>query len=119
MATANATLRRGRAFTAETALAVRLRVAITPAYHRPTPDRMAIAVSARAANQATLPWPFGTMMKAAASGATAWPKLPPTWKTDCASPCRPPDAMRATREDSGWKTEEPSPTSPAASSSVA
>ena len=24
-------------------------------------------------------------------------------------PCRPPEAMRATREDSGWKTEEPVP----------
>ena len=29
------------------------------------------------------------------------PTLPPTWKTDCASPCRPPEAIRATRDDSG------------------
>src|SRR5450830_1730450 len=33
-------------------------------------------------------------------------------------PCRQPDAMRATREASGWKTEEPVPTSAAATSST-
>ncbi len=31
----------------------------------------------------------------------AAPVLPPTWNRDCAIPCWPPEAMRATREDSG------------------
>ena len=48
-------------------------------------------------------------MKAAKSGPVAEPALPPTWKIDCAKPCWPPEAMRATREDSGWKTDEPMP----------
>ena len=39
--------------------------------------------------------------------------FPPTWNSDCAIPCRPPDAIRATRELSGWNTADPSPTSPA------
>ena len=55
-------------------------------------------------------------MNAASSGPTAEPALPPTWKTDCASPCRPPEAIRATREDSGWNIDDPSPISAAASS---
>ena len=42
--------------------------------------------SASTANQAILPWPCGMMTKAAASGAIDWPKLPPTWNTDCARP---------------------------------
>ena len=46
-------------------------------------------------------------MNAASSGPSAEPTLPPTWNSDCARPCRPPDAMRATREDSGWNTDEP------------
>ena len=44
----------------------------------------------------------------------AEPVLPPTWKKDCAKPCRPPEARRAMREDSGWKTAEPMPTRDAA-----
>lgn len=55
-------------------------------------------------------------IKAASSGPLALPALPPTWKMDCARPGRPPEAMRATRDDSGWNTEEPVPTSAAASS---
>ena len=43
----------------------------------------------------------GTTTNAASSGPIDEPRLPPTWNTDCASPCRPPDAMRATRDDSG------------------
>ena len=58
-------------------------------------------------------------MKAASSGPAEVPRLPPTWNTDCANPCLPPLAMRATREDSGWKTEEPLPMSAAATSSTA
>ena len=57
-------------------------------------------------------------MNAAVSGPSADPILPPTWNIACASPCRPPDAMRATREDSGWNTDDPVPTSAAASSSM-
>ena len=52
-----------------------------------------------------LRWPCGTTMKAASSGPIARPTLPPTWNTDWARPWRPPEASRATREDSGWKTE--------------
>ena len=56
-----------------------------------------------------LPWPRGTTMNAASSGPIAEPVLPPTWNSDCAKPWRPPDAMRATRDASGWNTEEPMP----------
>src|SRR5271168_2278825 len=38
---------------------------------------------------------------------------------DCATPCRPPDAKRATRDDSGWKTADPKPINePATNSQV-
>ena len=63
--------------------------------------------------QARLPRPRGRMKKATTSGAIDWPRLPPTWKTDWARPNRPPEAMRARREDSGWKIEEPMPISAA------
>ena len=63
-------------------------------------------------NQAMLPWPCGSTMKAASKGPMAWPALPPTWKIDCANPCWPPDASRATRELSGWNTDEPMPPIP-------
>jgi len=78
----------------------------------------AIAISAAIANQAMLPCPRGITMNAASSGPLAEPMLPPTWNTDCAKPWRPPDAMRATREDSGWNTEEPEPIRAAATSSI-
>ncbi|MNU71217.1 hypothetical protein D3C71_606420 [compost metagenome] len=55
------------------------------------------------------------MIAAANNGPNAEPALPPTWKVDCASPKRPPEASRATREASGWNVEEPMPISPAAS----
>jgi hypothetical protein len=74
-----------------------------------------MASSAAPENQATLPWPRGTTMNAASSGPIAEPVLPPTWNSDWAKPCRPPEAMRATRDDSGWNTDEPTPTSAAAS----
>ena len=73
---------------------------------------------APSANHDTLPWPRGTTMKAASSGPIAWPVLPPTWNSDCASPKRPPEASRATREDSGWKTAEPKPMKAAPTSST-
>ena len=75
--------------------------------------------SAGSANHATLCWPYGTITAAATSGPIALPVLPPTWKIDCAKPWRPPDASRATRDDSGWNTAEPRPTSAAAISTVA
>ena len=53
------------------------------------------------ANQATEAWPKFKTMSAAIRGPSAWPRLPPTWNSDWASPWRPPDAMRATRADSG------------------
>ena len=70
--------------------------------------------SAISANQAMEPWPKVTTIAAAISGPSACPRLPPTWNSDCANPNRPPEAMRATREDSGWKIAEPRPTSAAA-----
>ena len=57
------------------------------------------------------------MTAAAASGPNALPVLPPTWKNDCANPYRPPEAARATREDSGWKIDDPVPIRPDATSS--
>ncbi len=60
-----------------------------------------MARSAAAENQDRLSCPLGITSQAASSGPVAVPTLPPTWKMDCARPCRPPEAMRATREDSG------------------
>ena len=50
-------------------------------------------------------------MSAASSGPRALPPLPPTWKMDCARLFRPPEAICATREASGWNTDEPQPIS--------
>ncbi|OIQ70008.1 hypothetical protein GALL_483860 [mine drainage metagenome] len=75
-----------------------------------------MASNATSENQAMLRWPCGSTIHAASSGPVAVPAFPPTWKIDCASPWRPPEAMRATRDDSGWKMEEPVPTIAAASS---
>ena len=66
---------------------------------------------ARPAYQAMLRWPKLATISAAVSGPNAEPVLPPTWNSDCARPWRPPEAMRATRLDSGWNTAEPMPTS--------
>src|SRR3954452_10578777 len=87
-------------------------------YHPPTRHSTTMAIKAARENQATLRWPRGSTTKAAASGPTADPAFPPTWKTDWASPCCPPDAIRATRDDSGWKTALPSPTMPADNSTI-
>ena len=65
-------------------------------------------------NHAMLACPLGTTMNAASNGPIADPAFPPTWKSDCARPCRPPEAARAIRDDSGWKTDDPIPTNPAA-----
>ncbi|MNW68123.1 hypothetical protein D3C74_468230 [compost metagenome] len=48
----------------------------------------------------------------------AEPRLPPIWNRDWAKPGWLPAAMRATREDSGWKTDEPMPISMADSSTA-
>src|SRR5689334_5945415 len=73
-------------------------------------------MTASGAHHATLAWPRGTTRNAASSGPNEEPRLPPTWKNDCAKPCRPPDAIRAMRDDSGWKIDEPMPIRPAATS---
>ena len=52
-------------------------------------------------------------INAANSDPRAEPKVPPTWNTDSAKPCLPPAAIRAIRDTSGMKHDEPSPTSPA------
>src|ERR1700704_6311439 len=83
-------------------------------YHRPTRNSRTMAASASSEHQARLDWPRGTTKYAASSGPSDDPKLPPTWNSDCASPCCPPDAMRATRDDSGWNTADPTPIKPAA-----
>jgi hypothetical protein len=88
-------------------------------YHSPTWNSTNIATSAQAENQAIAPWPRGITTIAASSGPIAWPALPPTWNRDCARPYLPPEASRATRDDSGWKIDEPMPTSPAENSSIA
>src|SRR5271170_2395361 len=100
----------------ESACAVGLRAAarVWRRYQRPTRHRTTMASSAAIENQAMLGWPCGMMIHAAKSGPDALPKLPPTWKTDCASPCWPPDTRRAMRDDSGWKIDDPVPTNAAA-----
>ena len=62
-----------------------------------------MAISATIENQEMLAWPCGTTMKAASSGPNACPACPPTWNSDCAKPCRPPEAMRAMRVDFGME----------------
>src|SRR5215831_13524407 len=89
---------------------------VCEAYHVPTRDSTTIASRATTENQAMLRCPAGSTINAASSGPSDEPVLPPTWKSDCANPCRPPDAIRATREDSGWNTADPTPTSATESS---
>ena len=55
-------------------------------YHMPTRASTIMANSATSENQTIEPWPRGRMMKAASSGPIAPPRLPPTWKIDCARP---------------------------------
>ncbi len=69
-----------------------------------------MAAAAPSENSAMLRWPSGRTTNAARSGPTADPTFPPTWKNDCANPWRPPLAILATRDDSGWNTAEPIPT---------
>src|SRR3569832_1955398 len=83
----------------------------------PTPASTIMASNAKSENTARLFWPCGSTTQAASSGPNDAPALPPTWKIDCARPCRPPEAMRATRDASGWKIDGPLPTSAAAASS--
>src|SRR5260370_18581026 len=79
----------------------------------PTFANKMIATRPTKENQPILLCPLGTMINAANKGPSDVPALPPTWNIDWASPCRPPEAMRASREASGWKTDDPMPTSPA------
>src|SRR5215831_12187822 len=116
------TFRRGNAYgcgaVAETTAAVGRRAPGEDgrwrAYQPPTSSSTKIAINAAPENQAMLDCPCGTTTNAASNGPDAEPMLPPTWKRDCASPYRPPAAMRATREASGWKTDEPIPMNMAA-----
>ena len=77
-----------------------------------------MATSATSEHQPMLDWPRGTTRNAASSGPNDEPMLPPTWNSDCARPCRPPEAIRATRDDSGWKIDDPIPIRPAATRSI-
>ena len=79
---------------------------------------MTIAPSATKANQARLLWPCGRMIKAANTGPIELPKLPPSWNSDCAMPCAPPEASRASRDASGWKIDAPRPSRAAPASSA-
>jgi len=83
-------------------------------YQRPMHNNTTMPRIAASENQPRLDCPRGRMMRAARSGPTAVPKLPPTWNRDWASPNWPPEAMRATRDDSGWNTDEPTPVRAAA-----
>src|SRR5450759_5293818 len=88
-------------------------------YHAPTRSRIAIASSAARENHAMLRCPAPSTTNAASKGPSDEPALPPTWNSDCANPCCPPEAMRATRDDSGWNTADPIPTSATAASTTA
>ncbi|MNT64318.1 hypothetical protein D3C72_2022090 [compost metagenome] len=102
--------------TAPAALCLRAPCASWRAYQPPMRHSTTMPTSAASENHARLAcW---CTISAASSGPMALPPLPPTWKIDCASPCWPPEAMRATRDDSGWKIDEPVPTSAAATSST-
>lgn len=68
-----------------------------------------MAATAARANHPIECWPKGITTRAASSGPSALPAFPPTWKIDCANPLRPPEASWATRDDSGWKTDDPHP----------
>ncbi len=77
------------------------RVALCALYQVLTRISSSMASSAPPENQAMLRWPCGSTMKAASSGPSDDPLLPPSANSACAKPWRPPDAMRAMREASG------------------
>jgi hypothetical protein len=70
-------------------------------YQLPTLASRIMPSRARTENHATLAWPRGRTMRAASNGPIAEPTPPPTWNSDCARPCRPPEANRAMRAASG------------------
>ena len=108
--------RRGRLCAKAVSAASGLRTAIASRrlYQSPILTRIKIASNAVRANQPIDDCPNGMTINAANRGPIALPAFPPTWKIDCASPLRPPEASCATREDSGWNTDEPQPISPTA-----
>src|SRR5271169_1640900 len=69
-------------------------------YQPPTCHKTKAPSKAAIENQARLERPRGMIIQAASNGPVAVPVFPPTWKIDCARPYRPPEAIRATREDS-------------------
>ena len=81
----------------------------TRPYHPPMRLRIQMARSAAIPNHPMLSRPRGSTHSAASKGPQAPPAFPPTWKSDCAKPCCPPEARRATRDASGWNTAEPMP----------
>ena len=80
-------------------------------YQLPTRVSSIEASNAAKANHATACWPYGITMSAASNGPMALPPLPPTWNIDWARLFFPPDASCATRDASGWNTDEPQPMS--------
>src|ERR1700722_4477077 len=70
-------------------------------YHAPTLVSRMMARRAARVNQMMLCCPRGRTINAASRGSSDEPTFPPTWNTDCARPCCPPDAILATRDDSG------------------
>src|ERR1700680_683386 len=85
--------------------------------HEPMSASRMIPSKATSENQAMLDCPLGST-NAASKGPSAEPAFPPSWKSDCAMPSCPPEAKRAIRDDSGWNTEDPMPTSAAATRTV-
>jgi hypothetical protein len=74
-----------------------------------TPKSTQIAATATKASQPTAVCPNGRTIAEAMMGPSADPVFPPTWNADWAVPKRPPDAIRATRDASGWKVADPTP----------
>ena len=85
-------------------------VVLRALYHILTHASSAMASMATNENHPMLRCPLGSTINAASSGPMEEPVFPPTENSDCASPCRPPEAMRAMRDASGWNTADPTPT---------
>ena len=69
-----------------------------------------IAATAKIMNSAMWCLPYGATSSATSNGPNEPPRLPPTWKSDCANPRLPPEAKKVMRDASGCNTEEPMPT---------
>src|ERR1700722_622495 len=78
-------------------------------YHTLTHASSAMASMATNENHPMRRCPLGSTINAASSGPMEDPAFPPTENSSCATPCRPPEAMRAIRDASGWNTADPTP----------